>query len=201
MNVKKFQVLRIGIFVAAIGLITLGTFTGLQWKEQRDFIKNSQLYEDATHGFRLRYPSTWDLIPETDLDYRNEQFVVGVYIISEPSTAVGVIVKEKAAQDVVDDAELLQDIEENFSAKYTDFKKISSKKIDHNSYQELDLGFTYQRSDKVSVRQRQRIFITQEKIYFISGSILLVNYPQRQEDLEHIIESFQIMESSWALSR
>lgn len=192
MNVKKSQVFRIGIFVAAIGLITLGAVAGVRWKEQRDFIKNSQLYEDTTHGFALRYPSTWDLISEKDLDYRNEQFIFGVFIVSEASTAVGVIVKDRTTADGVDET-VLDSIEKNFSETYTEFEKITSKKIDRQEgYQELDIEYTYNRSEKVRVHQRQRIYITPEKMYFISGSALLVNYPYRQEDINHIIDSFEL---------
>lgn len=194
---KKFQVLRIGIFVVVIGLIiTAGTIAGLQWKEQREFIKNSQLYEDTTHGFAMRYPSTWDLISEQDLDYRNEQFVVGVHVVSESSTAVGVIVQDRTTQENLDDQAVLESIEKKLSETYTSFKKSSSKKVEHAGYQELDIDYTYKRSNKIQVHQRQRIFITPQKIYYISGSVLVVNYSQRQQDLQHIMDSFVLLEAS-----
>ncbi len=191
---KKIQVLRIGIFVAAIGLITAGAIAGLQWKEQHDFIKDSALYEDTTHGFTLRYPNTWVLLSEKDLAYRNEQFVFGVNITSEPSTAVGVIVKDRANQESLDATSIMDSIEKKLSATYTDFKKISSKKVRHDAYQEFDIEYTYKRSEKVLVHQRQRIFITTAKIFIISGSALVVDYSHRQKDIRHILKSFQLAE-------
>ncbi len=191
---KKIQVLRIGIFVAAIGLITIGAIAGLQWKERHDFIKNSALYEDTTHGFTMRYPNTWVLLSQKDLEYRNEQFVVGVNIVSEPSTAAGVIVKDRTNQESLDTASIMDSIEKNFSATYTDFKKISSKKVRHDAYQEFDIEYTYKRSERVRVHQQQRVVITITKIYFLSGSALVVDYPQRQKDIRHILASFQLAE-------
>ncbi|MBI4426518.1 MAG: DcrB-related protein [Candidatus Kerfeldbacteria bacterium] len=140
----------------------------------------------------MRYPNTWVLMSKQDLGNRNEQFVVGVNIAPEPSTAVGVIVKDTTNQESLDTTSIMDRIEKNFSETYTDFKKISSKKVNHDAYQELAVDYTYKRSEKVLVHQRQRIFITTAKIYIMSGSALAVNYPQRQRNIRHILESFQL---------
>lgn len=186
--------LNSGIVIVGVVLgVSVTLFFGLGWKDQQDFLKQSQLYEDTANGFTFRFPNTWDVIAkDTDLVVRNEQFTVGVNLVGEPSTAVGVIVQEHSTQDAVDSEQLLTDIQQQLTAELTDFTLLKSKTKNYSTYSVLDIEYTHKQAAKTFVQQRQRIFVTDKNNYIISGTSLLVNYPQRKKDINHILDSFTL---------
>ena len=107
--VRRLPILRRNSIILVCLVLLLGVvlFVGWRWQDQRDFINNSEVYEDATNGFTFRYPVTWDFIAQdNDLAIRNEKFTVGVSVVGEPSTAVGVIVRARSTQEVIDQRQI-----------------------------------------------------------------------------------------------
>lgn len=187
---KRFFAL---IFIAS--LIGGGIFTGLRWKGQRDFVQASTVYEDTANGFTFRYPVTWDVISkDTDLAYRNEKFVVGVQVVGESNTAVGVLVQPRSVHNIPKPDDLLKEITQEFSAQLTDFKVIQSKAKQYDTYVTVDVRYTHKHRNAAYVQQRQRFLVTKDTMYIVSGTALLVNYPQRQRDINHTMDSFTIVE-------
>ena len=186
------SIIRVGLAL----LLGVGLFIGWRWKDQQDFINSSKVYEDTTNGFTFRYPVTWDFIAQdNDLAIRNEKFTVGVSVVGEPSTAVGVIVRAHSTQEVIDERQLLEDIQQQLTTQFTDYQLLKSKTKRFDTYTVLDIEYTQKHADTSYVHQRQRIFVTDKNVYIISGSSLLVNYPQRKKDLKHILDSFTLLES------
>lgn len=185
----------LSIIFVAVCILAFGTYKGYTYYTTQQFIKHSQYYEDTEHNFSFRFPKTWEFISkDADLASRNQQFLVGVNLVGEPSTAVGVIVQQRSNQDAIDNEQLLRDIEQRLTTQFTDFQLIKSTTKSKNDIAMLDIEYTKKHVDKAYVHQRQRIMVTPEQVYIVSGSSLVANYPQQQNDIHHILDSFQLLE-------
>lgn len=183
------------IVLVSIFVLAVGAYQGYMYYTTQQFINNSQYYEDADNNFSFRFPKTWESISkDADLASRNQQFLVGVNMVGEPSTAVGVIVQQRSNQDAMDSKQFVQDIEQHLTTQFTDFQLIKSTTKSKNDMLTFDLEYTKKHVNKAYVHQRQRIIVTHKKVYIVSGSSLVVNYPQRKNDIHHIIDSFHILE-------
>lgn len=179
-------------FAVGGGLLLAGLFIGWPYLTTQLFEKSSSVYEDREQGFSFHYPKTWELIPKQDLKYRNEKFVAGVYTPAVPSTAVGVIVEPRREGAVYESRSLAREIEATLSATLTDFKMLKRKPIKRNGIVGIEIQYTFKHLNKTLVRQRQRVLVGKERIYYLSGTTLAQNLGTYQKELQQIFRSLTV---------
>lgn len=193
-KLRQFVFLGLGL-AGAIGIITALWFLPKLQEEQ--FLQQSQLYEDKEYGFSFRFPKSWELVPDLDLQYKNEEFLVGVQDPARKTTAVGVIVEEKDPTKKLrfDYAAFVKSLEEQLSS-LQDFKELSVREVNRDGYSGVDISYTFLHSSKANVRQRQLIFFKEGSLYYLSGGAIAKEYSIHRKELEGIFRSFRIIKKS-----
>lgn len=165
--------------------------------QERQFLQQSQLYEDKEHGFSFRFPNAWEFVPKLDLEYKNEKFLVGVQHPTTRSSAAGVIIEEKDPQKKLrfDYKVFTEALEKQLSA-LPDFKELSIRQTVRDGYPGVDISYTFKHPSKAYVRQRQLIMVTEHSIYYLSGTSIVENYLAYKKELEGIFRTFQITKKS-----
>ncbi len=160
--------------------------------EIQDRSMNGVEYRNDQYGFSLKYPLGWEAIPEKDLKFRNEKFVAGFYRPETPSTAVGVIVEERNPEARVEMQLFIERLSDGLKARLTDFRLISSWRGGRGKNQAVEIEYEYKHLDKAYVRQRQLIVITKDKIYYLSGSMLIQNIQNHLREMKYILKTFEL---------
>lgn len=192
MNLRVWVKGRLAIVALSLILIASasGTVVYYQFRPQWILSARAQVYEDIRNGFSFRYPAGWALIPEDDLKHRNEKFVAGVYIPESPSTAIGVIREVRDPSQRFESKIFRARLEENLEKNLQELVILSLKEKKQNDAYLYDISYTYNNSGKAFVRQHQKIFVTQDALYYVSGSALRERYPQNEKEIDFILDSF-----------
>lgn len=193
-RLKPFIFLGLGLAGAA-GIIT--TLWLLPKFQEKQFLQQSQLYEDTERGFSFRFPNAWELVPELDLEYKNEKFLVGVQHPTTKSSAAGVLIEEKdPSKELKFDYQAFRESLEKQLSTLPDFKKLSIRQTERDGYPGVDISYTYKHPSKAYVRQRQLILFAEHSLYYLSGGATIENYPLYRGNLEGIFRSFRIIKKS-----
>ena len=193
-RLKRIIFLGLGI-VGAIGILTVLWL--LPKLQEKQFLKESQLYEDTERGFNFRFPNAWEFIPELDLEYKNEEFLVGVQHPTTRSSAVGVMIEEKdPLKDLRFDYKAFTEALEQQLSTLEDFKELSIQQTERDGYPGVDISYTFKHVSKAYVRQRQLILFVGHSLYYLSGGATVENYPLYRKSLEGIFRSFHIVKKS-----
>lgn len=193
-RVKRFISLGLGL-AGVIGVIVLLWL--LPKFQERQFLQQSQLYEDTERGFSFRFPKTWELIPELDLERKNESFLAGVQHPTARSSAAGVIIEEKdSSRPLKFEYRAFKESLEKQLSSLEDFKELSIRQTERDGYPGVDISYTFKHPSKAYVRQRQLILFVEHSLYYLSGSATIENYPLYRRNLEGIFRTFHIIKKS-----
>lgn len=172
-------------------VLAVGIYYGSEWLSYRQFVANSQIYEDSENKFSFRYPEDWNLLSERDLKLRNKKFVAGVSRIRSADVAVGVIIQQNSGK-TFERERFVQALEENLS-NLDHYERLNLKDVEVSGHKAVDITYSYKPENRAPVKQRQLIIITPDKLYYLSGGMAKTDPGQYWQQIKHVFQSFQIM--------
>lgn len=183
--VLKWQIL----LALSILVVGVAIYIGSPLLRRHALLANSQIFEHQS-GFSLRYPETWTFIDQKQLFLRNEKFVVGFHRLQRDDVALGVII-EPVAGKLFDKQIFIEQLKSDLSS-LSNFREIGERETTVSGNLAIEYEYVFKPENRLTVKQRQMIVITDEEIFYISGSTSLEDPRAYWEEIDFMFDTFEL---------
>lgn len=192
---------RIFAIVLIIAIVVFGVIYALGGRD----VQYENNGSDNSNGYKFSYPGRgWHKASEKELAALNAPrtgkeptFQEAIFRNRDENSMFGVIIQEMPGAKVVNREESIKQMDKENGEKRRSFNKIGAKQIDFLNYPaidyEMEYGFVAKAGKETKRRERQIIFLANEKIYRLIFSSPPERYEDNKKTFDKIFSSFELV--------